>query len=405
MSWLHWEPVWPVRRDVVDRGGYVHVRYQGIDYRPDLYRDLDALMAERDAHGERRAGIAIHGILHAIAAPILRRHIGTVAEMGPWALWGLPASIARRMDHPWLWFEARRRLLLGNAGVVCGVGDLIMLASLIESYHRDGVEIMLSLSDGGELYATDRRVKRVERGREPADAFVHWAKWDFYPPLRDLRQHVIAYVHEHLRPAAPLACLRPRLFLGDDEIDAVRAKILAAAATEYRERLAARGYLVVCEKPEPDVRGPLPAELARVLRRLKIPVVHLADAPARTLPVTVDMGGRLTLRESVAAVAGARLALTADCWLHHAAAAVGTPCIFLDTQTRPSEHIRYPPEDANPGDLLVPTSGRPPCHPCGEMKRCPAGTHACRTLEPARVLRAIRRIQPHPRLIPRPPGR
>lgn len=378
MKPAHWEPVWPVRRDVVDRGHYLHVRYQGIDYREDIYGELDVLMGERDRFSKPRPGVQINGILHAISADVARRYRHKTDNLGPWALWGLPASIKDAMAHPWLWFERGRRILLGNSGVVCGVGDLIMLAAIVENYRAAGIEVAVSLDSCAELYRADPRVALLERGLEPASAFVHWAKWDFYPELANLRQHVVAYVQERLQPLVPTQCIRPELQVPDDVVARVLEKVGHAAGA----------YAVITEKPEPDVRGPLPREFARALQRVR-PLVHLGSEPARVLPCDVDLGGRLSLIESVAAVKAARFAITADCWLHHAAAAVGTRCIFLDTQTRPTSHILYQPDEKYPGDVLVPTKSRPDCHPCGEMKRCPTGTHACRDLEDGSIAGAI----------------
>ena len=380
MKPAHWEPVWPVRRDVVDRGQYLHVRYQGIDYRDDLYGDLDALMGQRDRYGVPRPGVQINGILHAISADVARRYRRQTDNLGPWALWGLPASIKDAMAIPWMWFEHRRRLLLGNTGVVCGVGDLIMLAAIAENFRVAGIEVALSLDSCSELFKHDGRFTLHDRGLEPSAAFVHWARWDFYPDLRRLVHHVVDYVQQRLEPIVPTTRIRPELQVPDD----VLARVCERISTE----LGARDFAVITEKPEPDVRGPLPAQFARALQYVR-PLVHLGRDPAHTLPCDLDLGGRLELLESVAAVKAARFAITADCWLHHAAAAVGTRCIFLDTQTRATSHILYPPDGGYAGDHLVTTRSRPECHPCGEMKRCPAGTHACRDLEEVAIARAV----------------
>jgi lipopolysaccharide heptosyltransferase II len=96
---------------------------------------------------------------------------------------------------------------------------------------------------------------------------------------------------------------------------------------------------------------------------------------------TLNLVGRLGLREAAAVLAEARAAFGPDSGPMHIASAVGTPVVSLWGATSPRRSAPFGYED------LAVVAGVA-CHPC-YLRRCPIGRLCMQTLRPERVLRAL----------------
>ncbi|HEY6808258.1 MAG TPA: lipopolysaccharide heptosyltransferase II [Gemmatimonadales bacterium] len=138
-------------------------------------------------------------------------------------------------------------------------------------------------------------------------------------------------------------------------------------------RLAGAGDgIVVIGGPEDRTLG---AEIAR------------AVAGAAPRGAVVNACGTLSLRESAAVIARARVLVTNDSAPLHLAQAMGTPTVALFGPTVPA--FGFAP--LNPGDAALGVEGLAcrPCSPHGPA-RCPLGHHRCMTALPVeQVLAAI----------------
>jgi heptosyltransferase-1 len=135
--------------------------------------------------------------------------------------------------------------------------------------------------------------------------------------------------------------------------------------------------------------APATAELCQGLReRGLVPVlvgatseVPFAREVAAAGGPLVDLTGKTTLRDVIAILARATVAVGPDSGPMHIAAAVGTPVVSLWGATSPARSAPFGSEEL----IIV---GEAPCVPC-YRKRCPIGRLCMQSITPAMVLERV----------------
>jgi heptosyltransferase-2 len=194
------------------------------------------------------------------------------------------------------------------------------------------------------------------------------------------------------------AQLRPRLYPGADERNAVDA-LLSAAGYAGEPLIALAPGSIWGTK-----RWPYYADLARRLTNTSrlIVIGSAADTPlaidisAATFGSAIDATGRLSLLASAALLERCILAITNDSAPQHLASATGTPTISFFGPTVPT--FGFGP--LAPRSAIVEHHAMPcrPCDPHGPMV-CPLGHWRCmRELDVDQAYDAVQRVMdPHPR--------
>ena len=183
---------------------------------------------------------------------------------------------------------------------------------------------------------------------------------------------------------AETGVLRPRLYPGDAEREAVRV-LLSPTANDARPIVALAPGSVWATK-----RWPFYPELAAVLAAQHRLVIigggedaELAAAIVAAAPGTVDATGKLSLLGSAALIAQAAVLVTNDSAPQHLASAMGTPTVAIFGPTVPA--FGFGP--LAPGSVVAEHEAMP-CRPCdkhGPME-CPLVHFRCmRELTPQRV--------------------
>lgn len=95
----------------------------------------------------------------------------------------------------------------------------------------------------------------------------------------------------------------------------------------------------------------------------------------------IDLVGRTSLREAIAIIEGAKVAVGPDTGLMHIAAALGTPVISLWGATEPRRTGPY-----GFGDLAI--RGEAPCSPC-YRKTCPIGRVCMQSISTAMIAKKL----------------
>ena len=103
---------------------------------------------------------------------------------------------------------------------------------------------------------------------------------------------------------------------------------------------------------------------------------------ALTSASLINLAGRTSLREAIALIQQARLAVGPDTGLMHIAAAVRTPVVSLWGATRPQRTGPY-----GFADLVI--QGKAPCVPC-ERRTCSIGRICMRSITMDLIGRKIR---------------
>jgi ADP-heptose:LPS heptosyltransferase len=208
----------------------------------------------------------------------------------------------------------------------------------------------------------DERVSWVEQNRRAVAAAVGAAAGQpRFDPLTDADRSFAKHLYEnlHLAQKRPLVGLHPS---GGRPVKQWPLERWAAVAARLQQEHAATILITGSEADRP-----------------------LAAGVAKQLPKKpIDLTGRLSVRESLAFIAGLDLFLSADTGPMHMACAVDTPSVSV---FGPSDPVRYfSGGDGAPGSRHVVVKPELWCSPCNLIRKPPA---ECAGAEPPECLRLV----------------
>jgi ADP-heptose:LPS heptosyltransferase len=213
---------------------------------------------------------------------------------------------------------------------------------------------------------------------------------DYPGSLLDVRHRIDEELHEVERALSLASTLGYRLPPGDDGRLAVRHDASAPALAEPPYVVVHPGASVPARAWPPPSHARLVGLLAADGRRVLVtggPGERTLTAfVAAAAPGAVDLGGRTSLAELAAVLAGADAVVVGNTGPAHLAAAVGTPVVSLFAATVPE--ARWRPWGVPHELLSVPVA----CAGC-RARTCPVEGHPCLdAIEPEAVMGAVRRL-------------
>lgn len=309
-----------------------------------------------------------------------------LAERGAVDVVCTPAAATLLANHP----AVREVIVYDKRGADRGLGGFLRMASRLRGAKYDAAYHAQGSPRSGALTAAARIGDRV--------GFASSAGRMFYttrvPPIENAH-HAARLLslgtRDPLRPVVREA-LRPRLYPGKVERDAVDA-LVAASAGDTRSLIALAPGSVWATK-----RWPYYAELAHLLANdARIVVVggnadraQADEIRAATNGQAIDAVGRLSLLASAELIRRAALLVTNDSSPLHLASSVNTPTLAIFGPTVPEfgfGPLAEVTETAGVAGLA--------CRPCDRHgpQRCPLGHWKCmRDLDAATIAATARRI-------------
>jgi ADP-heptose:LPS heptosyltransferase len=280
---------------------------------------------------------------------------------------------ARLVRRPWILNALGARLTVVDA--YGSPGDTLLTATVCRHLRHRYRRLRLNcLTPNPELLAHDPNVDTVN-GPES-----YLSAWSWYPGIvhrRDGRANVLSETLARFGLDAGSCEYRARVYLTREELAAGFARIADAR----------RPVLTFHTRTNQTVKDWPIDRWQRTLATLagRFELVHLGDAREPEIAGVRRLAGRLTLRESLAVLAHARVHLGGDSFLMHAANGLGVPSVIVFGGSRTPANVGYA-ENAN---LFVTMA----CGPCwiheNQGERCAHGVACMERIAPEDVLAAV----------------
>ena len=262
-----------------------------------------------------------------------------------------------------------------------GLGDVLMCTPAIREIKRLNPSCRINFyTDFPDLVEGLPFIDRVRPMAEQPEGYI-WLNYEFsLPPHRHLARIIGDQVGVDVRDVRPSCAVRP------DLVERFRSEWSDLPRPHVAITRRANSYTPNKDWPDPYWE----ALVARLAARGTVIDVGGPTTEPRAAPAGshVDLRGRTSLPELVAAIAAADLFIAPDTGPMHIAGAVGTPAVVIY-----GGYI-HPNSTAYPGNINFYSPVE--CAPCWLVEPCPYGKKCLHMITPDQVLSAVDRLWKDP---------